>query len=187
MTLERKTATNKKSSKDIFHIYTGYWIILVSIWCYNHFQKCWDTSRFSLKYCNTSIPLVPYSMLSRNCHIFVLAIDIQTSNSTLNGGGGRGRSNSWQVNCAKAECNVKPYVSQVFLKMIVVLLSNKGEFLGKLWHFKFLTPVYILWFLCQSTYTRFLVRWKSTTLDRELTCTLFTWGLGSSHMEKPSS
>ena len=57
---------------------------------YNHFQKCWDTSRFSLKYCKTSIPLAPFSMLSRNCHIFVLAIDIQTSNSTLNGGGGEG-------------------------------------------------------------------------------------------------
>ena len=85
----------------------------------NHFQKCWDTSRFSLKYCNTTIPLALYSMLGRNCHIFVLAIDIQTSNSTLNGGGGRGRSNSWHVNCGKAECNVKPYVSQVLLKVIV--------------------------------------------------------------------
>ena len=56
----------------------------------NHFQKCWDTSRFLLKYCKTSAPLAPYSMLSRGCHIFVLAIDTQTSNPTLNGGAGEG-------------------------------------------------------------------------------------------------
>ena len=57
---------------------------------YNHFQKCWDTSRFSLKHCKTSTPLAPYSMLSRGCHIFVLVIDTQTSNPTLNGGAGEG-------------------------------------------------------------------------------------------------
>ena len=69
----------------------------VVIECYftadNHFQKCWDTSRLSLKYCKTSIPLAPYSMLIRRCHIFVLAIDTLTSNPTLNGGAGEGRSN----------------------------------------------------------------------------------------------
>ena len=57
----------------------------------NHFQKCWDTSRFSLKHCKTSTPLAPYSMLSRGCHIFVLVIDTQTSNPTLNGGAGEGK------------------------------------------------------------------------------------------------
>ena len=66
----------------------------VVIGCYftadNHFQKCWDTSRFSLKYCKISTPLAPYPMLSRGCHIFVLAIDTQTSNPTLNGGAGEG-------------------------------------------------------------------------------------------------
>ena len=51
----------------LFHIY------LAPLQRYNHFQKCWDTSRFSLKYCNTSIPLAPYSMLSRNYHIFCVS------------------------------------------------------------------------------------------------------------------
>ena len=61
----------------------------------NHFQKCWDTSRFSLKYCKISTPLAPYSMLSRGCHIFVLDIGTQSSNPTLNGGEEEGEVKSF--------------------------------------------------------------------------------------------
>ena len=79
----KKLNNNKQNPKKA-------WRTIKKMVYYNHFQKCWDTSRFSLKYCKTSIPLTPYSMLNRNCHKFVLAIDIQTYNTTLNGGGGGG-------------------------------------------------------------------------------------------------
>ena len=53
------------------------------VYTYNHFRQRCDTSRFSVKYCKTSLCNVEW----RPPHI-VLAIDIQTSNTTLNGEGG---------------------------------------------------------------------------------------------------
>ena len=88
---------------------------------HNHFEKCWEESKCSLKYCNTSIPLAPCSMLNRNCHIFVLAIDIQTSNATLNGR--RRRSNSSQVNCGKENVTGNR-MSRLLLKVIVYVDIN---------------------------------------------------------------
>ena len=54
----------------------------------------------------------------------MIAVDIQTSNSILNWGGGERMPFFTRGKLLACKCNVKPYVSQLLLKVIVGALTD---------------------------------------------------------------